>query len=278
MVNKFLRILFMVLFSWLLFVPGAAKGSNFIQMLQKGSIDWTNGIVEAVAYCGYSEGIEVSRARSLAKINAINRAKKRLLSIILNLPLDGKTLVGEILKGNSEKLGKLNLFVNKAEMASISFPHNKGVRVTLSLKLNNEIAELILPSYIKNIKPITTVGPCLKKSIDSHTGILIDCRKIGFKPCLIPRVVNEKGEEVFGPAYVSRDRVTKGGMVRYVAGPDERINKLWLGPRVLSFQALRVLKTNPSVVVLVNNDAEVLKSDPSNLSLFRDCKIVFMLD
>jgi len=278
MEKKFLRALFVVLFSGILVMPSPAKGSNFIQRLQNGSIDWTNRIVEAVAYCSYPEGIEVSRARSLAKTNAIDRARNNLMSIVLNIPLDGNKLVGEILKNDPEKLRKLSFFVNKAEMATISFPQNKGVRVTLSLKLSDEVAELILPKYIKKIKPITTVASSSKRPTDSYTGILIDCRTIGFRPCLIPRVVNEKGEEVFGPAYVSRERVTDEGMVKYVAGPDERIKDLWLGKRVLNIKALRVLKENPSVVVLVNSDAELLRGDPANLSLFRDCKVVFMLD
>ena len=268
---------FIVLFLATSLLPSAAGGANFIETLKQGSIDWTNRIIEAIGESKYPKGSPKSRARSLAKNLAMQKARENLLSIILDIPMDSNRSVSHFITNDKGKLKRLILLIKRAEIADISFPEGNKARVTLSMKFNDDLAELILPEYIRKIKSITRTAACSKRPKDSHTGILIDCNGIDFKPCLIPRIVNEKKEEIFGPAYVSRECVSKEGMVKYVLAPDKRIKGLWLGPRVLSIQALRVVKDNPTIVVLTNSDAETLRGDPTNLSLFHDCKVVFVL-
>ncbi len=259
-------------------VPAIGRGANFVERSRYGSIDWTNRIIEAVGQSTFPkyEGTK-PRARSLAKKLAIQKARKNLLSIIMAITMDSGRSVSDFIKGDKERLIKLTSLVKSAELANLSFVGKDTVRVTLSLRFNGPVADLILPDYIKRIRPIIKMGSCTTNPKSSYTGILIDCSEISFKPCLVPRIINEKEEEIFGPAYVSRDCVTREGMVRYVKGPDKRINTLWLGKKILKLKALRVLRGNPNIVVLTNSDAESIRANPVNLLLFHDCKVVFVL-
>ena len=278
--NMMVRLSKSVLITILLIIslwPVAGSGANFIETMKEGSIDWTNRIVEAIGQSKYPKAPSKTRARSLAKMLAIQKARDNLLSIILHIPMDSNKRVSDYIGSDQRKLQRLIWFVKRAEIADISFPNKDTVRVTLSMKLDDGLAELILPEYIRKIKFIRRTAACSDKAKNHYTGILIDCSEIDYKPCLIPRIVNEKNEEIFGPAYVSRECVINEGMVKYVVAPDKRIKDLWLGPRVLRIQALRVVKDNPTVIVLTNSDAETLRADPTNLLLFRNCKIVFVL-
>ncbi len=257
--------------------PVTGSGANLVQKLRHGSIDWTNRVIEAIGQSNYPEGDEDPRARSLARNMAIKKARDNLLSIIMDLPLDSNKPVSHFIMGDKERLEKLMSFIRHAELAKVTFGQDKQVKVTLSIKFSGPLAELILPEYIKKIEPLIKIRGCTKNSNNFYTGILIDCSEIDFQPCLIPRIVNEKGEEVFGPAYVSRDCVSKGGMAKFVVAPDKRINALWLGNKILSLKALRVSVANPNIVVLTNSDAETIRANPLNLSLLHDCKVVFVL-
>ena len=277
--NKFRSCILalMLLLVWLS-GPQEASSANFIQKLDNGQIDWTNRIIEAT---GSSSYIKMSgnepQARSIAKCQAIEAARDNLLSILKSLPLDSGKSVGDFLVNDRRRSEALLPYLKKAEAADIWFGSEGKVKVTLSLRFDGELGELLIPDYIKTIEPITQVVSPNGKVTEAYSGILIDCRAIGFKPCMIPRIVNERKEEIFGPAYVSRECVVRDGMVKYVAGTDSRVKELWLGSRPLVLKAFKVLEGMPTIVVLTNADAELIRSEPSNLELFHHCKVVFLL-
>lgn len=272
-----LMITIVLLPIWLA-TPRFASSANVVQTIKHGQIDWTNRIIEAagVAYCDRTNP-DQAQARAVAKRKATERARSSLLSVIKAIPIDSSATVSSWLTRDSSKLESLLPYLKKAELADISFGKRDEVRVTLSLRFDGKLADLLLPEYIKKIEPITQSGSSGQSMRDGHTGILLDCRGIGFKPCLVPRIVNERNEEVFGPAYVSRECVVKGGMVKYLAGEDSSTERMWVGQRPLRLKALRVLKNMPCVVVLTNADAERLRGDPANFRLFHNCKVVFLV-
>ncbi|RLB85168.1 MAG: hypothetical protein DRH15_03765 [Deltaproteobacteria bacterium] len=260
-------------------MPKGAIPANLVERVEGGQVDWTNRVIEAtgINHCPDKKANE-AQARSLARHRAIETARENLLAIIKRIPIDSDKLVSDMLDNDQQRAEALRPYIKKAEVADISYDSKRKVRVTLSLRMDGKVADILLPAYIKTIEPIMQKISSNNNGCKKYTGIVIDCRGIGFRPCLIPRIVNEKNEEIFGPAYVSRECVINGGMVKYVSGPDSRVKNLWLGPKPLVLKALRLIKEKPTVVVVTNADGEILRGDPNNLELFHDCKVVFILE
>ena len=269
-----LVILFILIAGW----PSSGQTSNLIQQVSNGRIDWTNRIIEAVGRSTYpANANDKAQARSIAMSQAVRVARENLITIIKNIPLESKILVSDFLDSHHSRLTSLVSYIKRTGQVDILFEDKGEVKATLSLKFNGPLADLFLPEHIKVIKQIKRSASCPKEPKKTYTGIIIDCSGIGFKPCVIPKIVNERKEEIFGPAYVSRECVVKQGMVKYVVPPDSRIKKLWGGPNPLVLKALRVIKGTPTIVVLTNSDAELIRDEPRNLELFHHCRVVFLI-
>ncbi|RLB17407.1 MAG: hypothetical protein DRG63_03825 [Deltaproteobacteria bacterium] len=277
--NKKVALVLAIAFATWLTLPAMAFAQNYIQVLKFGKIDWTNLIVEAVGEACFPPVTDSeAQARSVAKKAAVAAARANLLKLIKNIPVDSRSKVGDWTEASEGKLKRLLWSDKGAEIVNIAFSDQKEVRVIVAVKLSADLGEILLPPSIRKISPIVQPSSPPMKKNKEHTGLILDCRGIGFRPCLIPRIVDEHGEEVFGPVYVSREYVVRKGMVKYVKPPDSRIRKLWLGQRPLTLKALRVLKDRPTVVMVTNADAEKIRSDPRNVRLFQKCRVVFLVD
>lgn len=260
-------------------LPIMVFAQNYIQVLKFGKIDWTNLIVEAVGEASFPTVADTeAQARSVAKKAAVAAARENLFRLIKRISVDSHSKVGDLIGGNEDKLKRLLWSSRGAQIVNIAFSDQRKVRVTVAAKLSGGVGEILLPPSIRKIEPIMRPPSLATKKEKEHTGLLLDCKGIGLRPCLVPRIVDEHGEEVFGPVYVSREYVVRGGMVKYVKPPDSRITKLWLGQRPMRLKALRVLKDRPTVVMITNADAEGIRSDPRNVRLFQKCRVVFLVE
>ena len=128
--------------------------------------------------------------------------------------------------------------VQKApEVEKLRQYHYDGtVEVWSQMKLNGGFSQLILPPEIRHIESIKQVlSPNQSKQIQSRarsskifTGMVVDARGMRVVPVLAPMILDENLQEVFGPAFVSREFAVQHGVTRYTTD----IDKAKLDPRV----------------------------------------------
>jgi hypothetical protein len=116
------------------------------------------------------------------------------------------------------------------------------------------------------------------RSSEIYTGMVVDARGLQAVPVLAPKVLDQNLEEVFGPAYVSREFAVQHGVVRYTTD----LWKAKFHPRVsdnpLTVKALKALGAARCDFVISNADAAKLRSSSEHLLFMRECRVIIVLD
>jgi hypothetical protein len=257
---------------------GAAAGPNYIEISDKGSVDWSNGIIEAVGVGARPlHPVNEAQARALAERSADTSARNNLVELVGGIRIDSKTSVADHIRTGEISKENLEALLGKARVVNLSYRQDDEVEVTVTIKLNGALADLILP---KSIMPITAVeqhqAPGLKEA--SFTGLILDCRGFSVQPAMVPVVVDEEGEVVYGPAFVSRDYAAKNGVVCYMRDLASARVRPRVAPRPLVLRGIRTVKDRPSDIMISNADANKIRGVASNLSFLHQCKVVIVVD
>jgi len=111
-----------------------------------------------------------------------------------------------------------------------------------------------------------------------HTGLIIDATGIQAKPSLVPIVVDESGEVVYGPAFVSREFAVSRGMSGYATSVAAAREDKRIGTQPLVIKAIRTRATGPTDLVIANTDAARLRSSVVHLNFLRACRVMIVMD
>jgi len=144
----------------------------------------------------------------------------------------------------------------------------------MACKLNGSFADLVLPKSIMTIKSVEQ-APGKEQSF---TGLIIDCRGIPLNPALVPKVVDEDGQIVYGTAYVSRDHALEEGMAAYARGLAKARDNPRVGAKPLIVKGLRTVKARLSDIVISNADAGKIKGVGSNIRFLHRGRVLFVME
>ena len=268
-----------------------AEPRSLVEIKENGAIDWTAGIVEAKGtgipptYI-YNRKLQKDRQETLAE--ATRKAQHNLLETIVNLRINAESRVIDVVEAYPSVMIQLRGMVRQApEIETLrQYQYDGAVEVWSRLKLNGGFSQLVLPPEIRHIEPIKQIltpennrtRQSRQRSSEVFSGMVVDARGMQAVPVLAPKIMDENLEEVFGPAYVSREFAVQHGVARYTtdiwkAKFDQRI----LG-NPLIVKALKVLWPGRCDFIISNADAAKLKSASEHLKFLKECRVIIVLD
>ena len=268
-----------------------ADPRSLIEFKENGAIDWTTGVVEAKgigAPATYSYSAKPQAQGEEILSEAITKAGHNLLETIVSLRIDSQNRVIDIVENFPSIMKQLRNMAQKApEIEKLrKYQYDGTVEVWSQMSLSGGFSQLILPPEIRQIEPIKQVfktnSPSRlrtrSRSSDIFTGMIVDARNIQAVPVLAPKILDENLEEVFGPAFVSREFAVQHGMIRYTTD----LLKAKLHPRVsvrpLIVKALKTIWPGRCDFIISNADAAKLRSASEHLLFMRECRVVIVLD
>lgn len=275
----------LMVFVGLVLYPSFSGAGVYVEKLAEGRIDWSNGVVEATGVGVFPRKIaNLAQARALATQQARLLAVKNFLKTLKLLRIDSDHLAKDmVLKHGSLDDQLKSLVYHAAEMEAFFLPRNR-VKTVITVVTRGKLADILLPESIREIERIKGGIPDKKADAPeppekkAFTGLVVDCRGLKVIPALVPRILDEEGNEVYGPAIVNRrDAVRKG-----VAGYEKKIGDALRDPRIgtnpLKVKAVRASGRKPCDIVLSNADAERVIAAPANLGFLRSAGVIFVLD
>ena len=288
------QLIFALIITILILISASGNGADLrslIEFKKNGTIDWTAGVVEAkgigvpATYTYYAKP-EAHREDILA--DAINKAGHNLLETIVSLRINSSNRVIDIVENFPSIMTQLRDMTHKApEVEKLrKYQYDGTVEVWSQMSISGGFSQLILPPEIRQIEPIKQVlrpnSPSKlrtrSRSSEIFTGMVVDARGIQAVPVLAPVILDENLEEVFGPAYVSREFAVQHGMVCYTTD----LWKAKFHPRVsdnpLIVKALKSLWPGRCDFVISNADAAKLRSSSEHLLFMRECRVIIVLD
>ena len=127
---------------------------------------------------------------------------------------------------------------------------------------------------MKNRRPVkrpTRIPP-------PYSGVIIDATGIGAQPSLVPVIVDESGEVVYGSAYVSREFAVSRGMSGYSATLNAARNDPRVGSHPMIVKAVRTRPGGYTDLVISTADAARLRSSAVHLDFLKACRVSIVID
>jgi len=283
-----------VVITILTLISAAGNGADprsLIELKKNGTIDWTTGVVKAKGTGVPAPYTYPPKPRPQGEeilLEAITKAGHNILETIVSLRIDAQNRVIDIVENYPSIMKQLRDMAQRApEIETLrKYQYDGTVEAWSQMSLSGGFAQLILPPEIRQIEPIKQVFKpksssrlrTRSRSSEIFTGMVVDARNIQAVPVLAPKILDENLEEVFGPAFVSREFAVQHGMVRYTTD----LWKAKFHPRVshnpLIVKALKTILPGRCDFIISNADAAKLRSASEHLLFMRECRVVIVLD
>ena len=294
-----LNLIFLIILLLFKTVPVfGLESEEIIIKMPHGTVNWSKGTIQATGIGVFPpKGADEHQAQQTAESTAKIAARKNLLQIIGEINIDSETTVKDIFTVNPTiKIQILQMVSALDPIDTVKELPGGTFRVTLQLGLRGKISRLVLPAEIKQIKPIKPIAPAnkagsikvgnTKQSIQNsqskpilHTGMIVNAKGLrDARPAMVPTIVDESGQEIYGPAFVSREFAVLAGITGYSRNLVSAQNDPRVRYNPLIVKGLKTKTIDGSVIVVSNSDASKLRAASEHLSFLRKCRVIIVLD
>jgi hypothetical protein len=251
---------------------------DVVEQKEKGSINWSRGVIQAKGIGIPPKNISGnSNARSTALINAKLNASHKILEIVNALRIDGGTVVGDYANKDDVIMSKITNMARNAKVVKKEYLTDGTVKIEMEMNLRGGFAQLVLP---KEIKPLDSITPVTMNKTSSFavTGLVVDARGLNVRPVMVPKILDENNQEVYGSAFVSREYAVQQGMIGYGRNLEEILNNERVADHPLVVRGLKAFDPDRSEIVISNADASRLRSTSESLYFMRKCRVIILVD
>jgi hypothetical protein len=270
-----LALMFLLTFSSFGYTDNSRE---IIEQKEKGSINWSRGVVQA-------EGIGIpptkmsgnSNDQTAVLTDAKLNAFRIILQIIKELRINGTTVVGDYAIQDPAIMSKIENMVKNAKVAKKEYLTDGTVKIEMEVNLRGGFAQLILPKDIKPLDSITLVTRN-KTSSPIFTGLVVDAKGLGVRPVMVPRILDENDQEVYGPAFVSREYAVQQGMSGYARNLNEILKDQRVSGYPLVVKGLKTSGPGHSEIVISNADASKLRRISESLYFMKKCRVIIVVE
>jgi hypothetical protein len=262
----------------------AVADDMLIQALDNGRINWSAGTAVASGVGTPSISNDAQPPISPSDILKVARqnAQTNLLETIGAIRIDATSRVADRMSRDIAFREGLSTLVQNATITHQEYLSDGTLAIELTMKLSGGFGQFVLPEEIRQVDSIKalTAPSAVSATADRgpYTGLILDATGIGAKPSLVPTIVDESGNTVYGPAFVSREFAVSRGMSGYATTLAAALKDKRIGERPMVVKAIRTHTTGETDLVISNADAARLRSSVAHLNFLKACRVSIMLD
>lgn len=247
-------------------------------------VDWLSGTIRASGIASppqkNDKGV-LPQAKLLS--DAKVAAQKRLLAGIKQIPVFSTAKVGTMVGEKPLIMAKIQDLIKKAPVVHQAYLSDGTLNVTIEMALWGALMQLVLPAEVKPIETIVPLSPLMSDPETSHnddrfTGLIIDTRGLALTPALVPSIIDDRGEPLYGPKFINRDFAVQWGMCAYTAMMDEKMTIDRVGDNPFRTKALRSSGPQQTDIVISSVDASQIRAIVEHLAFLREGRIVVVTD
>ena len=226
---------------------------------------------------------------------AVEKARSNLLETVYQVRVDAATLLGEVAAGNETLKNSIVGIIEEAEPVIEEIQEDWTAEAVVELPFSGDFSQLVLPHRITRLQSITPMpseknnpsGLVSKSNAEiaadekpatSRTGLVIDAKGLKALPALSPRILDEKGEQVYGASYISREYAVQIGVCGYMKSLDAASSDERVAGNPLVVKGLRTNGPALSDIVISDKDALKIRGASENLTFLKKCRVIVVLD
>jgi hypothetical protein len=271
------------------------------------SVNWTNQVVRATGIGAPNPNLPMAAQRATAIKAAQYDAVRNLVETIKGMYITSETTVRNAMVENDLIRTRVEAHVKSfKQVEGPKYMSDGSVEVVVEMPITGAISDALLPSEFggghfmtagqmvcptcgqpwPHNKPVPagvnlqqiggTTTPAASGGV--YTGLIVDCKGLGVRPAMAPKIVDEQGNEVYGSKFVSREWAVEIGMVGY----DKDLNRARQNDRVtnnpLVLKGLQASGPNKTDVVISSADAALIHQAAANQNFLDKCKVMFIVN
>ncbi|MBO4403910.1 MAG: OmpA family protein, partial [Treponema sp.] len=203
---------------------------------------------------------------------------------LLSVHVDNARTLGDLVLDGTLTLEELTRIIDSSRQTPAYFANGTSNLLTEHSIYLRQIGALLVKHHV----PYSQKQPVESVASMAYTGIIIDARgslpvhgefiESEVSPCLFPRVWNDRMELVYERNMVDPETAKNNGVAYYTSSifPDEYEDRVGKNP--LWITARKVYGVNRTDPVLSYDDYLKIVSVKENLNLFKQAKVVILLD
>ena len=115
------------------------------------------------------------------------------------------------------------------------------------------------------------------KKLD-YTGLIIDARKLGLRPALVPKILNEKGELVYSSQSVGQQDIIRMGLVGYAKDVNAAAKNQRVTADPVVVNGMNATGEKKTDVVISNRDAQVILTTAPYTGYLKNGRVMVVYD
>jgi len=228
-----MKVLVYVAAAALALVPALAQAEA-----QAGAIDWQKRVIKCKGSAAPREDApNIAAARIGAERAAKMDAQRNILETLKGVQVTGSKTAADALKDPGVS-SKVQGAIKNFKVTDTRYFSDGGVEVDVEMPLDGLIDDLAPPAKKAEADPAAT-----------GTGIVVDAKALKVAPALAPRIVDEEGNEIYGP-----------GAAGYASDLDAAQKDPRVAGSPVVVKAMALAKGTSSDVVISKEDAKKAKT------------------
>jgi hypothetical protein len=238
---------------------------------EPGTVDWQKKVVRCSG-SGAANLRDASGNPAVARVGAEKAAKldalRNCLATLQGVQLESGRTVGGALGSDAALSGKVQGLARGFKVVGAPrYFSDGGVEVDVELPLEGALSEALLPKADPRPPPA--------EGTEAGTSLVVDARGLKLVPALAPRILDEAGKELYGPATLGEAGRRAGGTAAYA--PDLDLARKSLGAR-LGERPIVVKAVRADGADLVISSADAASLAGKSLSFLADARVVILAD
>ncbi len=293
----------------LVVLPTFLLGQGYVEQVDpsgRNSINWTQQMVRCTGIGAPNPNQPLAAQRAGALRAAKQDALRNILETIKGINVTSETVVENAMLVSDVIRSRVEGAIRGFRIVDTRYMSSGDVEVDVEVPLTGVILDALLPTDFgggilmtggqllcptcgqpwpagKPVPPGVTLiqaGESAEAASGSmvFTGLVVDARGLGIRPAMAPNVMDDRGEEVYGSRFVSREYAVDIGMVGY----EKDVNRARQNERVadnpLIVKGVESSGPNKSDVVISSADAMKIHNAAANMNFLQHCKVMFILD
>ncbi len=247
----------------------------------EGAVDWGQRVIVATGIGAPNLNLPEAAQRPGAMRAAQQVALRNALETVKGIYLNSSTTIENFMTESDVVTSRVGGFMKDFQQKGRTKYMSDGtVEITMQIPLDgiDGLGNTVYGSQLGDKPSVTSFEGKKSRAQTVFTGLIVDCRGMGVKPAMSPRILDGNGKEVYGSAYVSKEWAVKHGVVGYSKSISDAAKLDRVGDTPGRIKAQKASGQNGTDVIISDKDASDIRSASENLKFLSQCRVVFIID
>ncbi len=260
---------------------GAPAGGAYIQNLGSGQLNWQSMRMRVTGTGAANPDMANKAAARPAAIRAAKLdAFRNALEAIQGVYVTSETTVKDFVTQSDIIHTRIEGLIKGFSPVETKYLSDGTVEVILEIAITGDIAAALLPpeQFAQQAgAPAPPADGGAAPAGPIYTGLVVDARGLGARPAMSPKILDERGAEVYGSAMVSRDFALDIGVVGYGKDVDGAKANDRVAANPLVIKAVKLDGAKGADIIIPQAQADAIRAAAENLSFLSKCRVMVIL-